>query len=391
MYNEQLATETLKLLNDRYPDHMHLYQLQSALPHFSAIANSEWLRVVDALAGEGKVTGKFLRSGDGLQDAAMLKITAQGRVSLNETLPEGRAGRMDPLLNIADRGQFDHDFPQLCDAATAQCPLSFIFVDIDHFKNVNDNYGHKTGDEVLKQVAVALVAGCKGKGTAYRIGGEEIGILLANHTLVEAEVLGEQLRAKVSIVRGKESPPAITVSIGVAAYPVPVEDPSTLYDAADRALYTAKKSGRNQVRTVPTNVVVNENIPLTRQSLSVYIRTDERVRRLDEEIARNSGQRFDPAEDASLYVCEKAQRLAVRSIGDLAELVRKYGDISQKLARCIVPTTDVPAGHSVSFVLDASAAQHGENALRAYFQSLRYTSTADEYVAELIETLALLS
>ena len=136
--------------------------------------------------------------------------------------------------------------------------------------------------------------------------------------------------------------------------------------------------------------MANESIPLTRQSLSVYIRIDERVRRFDEEIARSSGQQFDPAEDASLYVFEKAQRLAVRNIGDLAEFVRKYGDIGQKLARCIVPTTDVPAGHSVSFILDVSAAQHGENALRAYFRSLRYTSTAEEYV-ELIETLALLS
>jgi hypothetical protein len=120
------------------------------------------------------------------------------------------------------------------------------------------------------------------------------------------------------------------------------------------------------------------------------MRTDDRVRRLDEEIARSSGQAFTQIEDSSLHVFEKAQRLAVADVGALAELVRKYGDTAQKLARCIVPTTPVPAGHSLAFVLDVTAAQQGEQVLRAYFQSLRYTSTAEEYVRELLETLALL-
>jgi hypothetical protein len=74
----------------------------------------------------------------------------------------------------------------------------------------------------------------------------------------------------------------------------------------------------------------------------------------------------------------------------LRELVRRYGDTAQKLARCIVPTTPVPAGHSLTFVLDVTAAQQGEHVLRAYFQSLKYTSTTEGYIRELLETLALL-
>jgi hypothetical protein len=120
------------------------------------------------------------------------------------------------------------------------------------------------------------------------------------------------------------------------------------------------------------------------------MRTNERVRRLDEEIARSSGQLFIQTEDASLHVFEKSQHLGVASIGELAQLVQKYGDTALNLARCMVPTTPIPAGQSLTYVLDAIAAQKGEQALRAYFQSLRYTTTAEEYIRELMETLALL-
>jgi diguanylate cyclase (GGDEF)-like protein len=309
---------------------------------------------------------------------------------LLEAQPPSLDVRLDSLLNIPEKGIFEQDLVRVRDAASAEFPLSFLFVDIDHFKTVNDTYGHETGDEILKQVASALVAGCKQKGTVYRIGGEEIGILLPNYTLAEAEVLAERLRKQVSVVRNKQNPPAITVSIGVATFPEPVGEAGELYGAADRAMYAAKASGRNQVRTASTNTTAPKAVALTRQSLSVYMRTDDRMRRLDEEIARSSGQVFIQAEDASLHVFEKAQRLGVATVGELAELVRKYGDTAQNVARCMVPTTPVPAGQSLTFVLDVTTAQQGEHALRAYFQSLRYTTTAEEYIRDLLETLALL-
>jgi hypothetical protein len=111
---------------------------------------------------------------------------------------------------------------------------------------------------------------------------------------------------------------------------------------------------------------------------------------LDEQIALTSGQRLNPAEDASLYVFEKANCLQLHTIADLETLVRRLGDTSQKLSRCIVPTTPFGAGHSLSYVLDVAAAEKGEQELRSYFQALQYTSTAEGSIPELIQTLAML-
>jgi hypothetical protein len=91
-----------------------------------------------------------------------------------------------------------------------------------------------------------------------------------------------------------------------------------------------------------------------------------------------------------LHVFEKIHYLGVASIGELTRSVQKYGGTAQNLARCMVPTTPIPAGQSLTYVLDVMAAQKGEQALRTYFQSLRYTTTAEEYIRELMETLALL-
>jgi diguanylate cyclase (GGDEF)-like protein len=177
---------------------------------------------------------------------------------LLEAQPSSTAPRLDSLLNISDKGTFERDFAHVCEAASTDHPLSFLFVDIDHFKGVNDTYGHETGDQILKQVASVLVDGCLKKGTVYRVGGEEVGILLPNYSLPEAEVLAERLRKQVAAVRSKQDPPEITVSIGVATFPDPVSRVAELYGAADRAMYCAKMNGRNQVRAVPMNTTATK-------------------------------------------------------------------------------------------------------------------------------------
>jgi hypothetical protein len=131
-------------------------------------------------------------------------------------------------------------------------------------------------------------------------------------------------------------------------------------------------------------------IPLTPQSLSVYMRSDEHVRRLDEGIASHSVQPFTPAEDASLPVLEKAKQLGVSTINELQDLVRTHGDLGLKLARCMIPITPILSGQSLHYVLDIAAAQRGIETLRKYFGSLRYSTTAAEYADEFIETLNLL-
>lgn len=298
--------------------------------------------------------------------------------------------RLDPLLRIPDKGMFERFFEQAKHQASTELPLSFLFVDIDHFKSVNDTYGHEIGDDILKQVASVLVGVCGQKGTVYRIGGEEIGIMLPNHGSAEAEALAERMRRRISALRDPRNPPIVTVSIGVATFPENVSSGDELYGAADRAMYAAKANGRNQVLTATINRAAPKAIVMTRQTLSIFMRTNDRVRRLDEEIAKSSGQPFNQAEDASLHVFEKTQYLGVASIGELTQFVQKYGGTAQNLARCIVHTTPIPAGQSLTYILDVMAAQKGEQALRTYFQSLRYTTIAEEYIRELMETLALL-
>jgi len=390
MYDEHIATEVLRILDSRYPERLHLHGLKAALPGLQAIADQEWLRVIDALHGDGKITGKFLRSGvNELEDAAMLQITPTGRGSLQKEASQ-RQVQFDARLNIPGPGEFDHDLDAFGRVATIDRPLSVIVVDIDHFKNVNDTYGHEVGNEVLKQIAATLVAGCEGKATVYRYGGDEITILAENYSLPEASTLAERLRAQIAALRGVSNPPTVTASIGVATFPEPVSEAGAVFKNADDEAYRAKKSGRDRVCATAVGTKPRQAVPLTSHSLSVYMRTDERVKWLDEWIASNSGQQFKPAEDASLHVFEKAKYLRVNTIDDLAALVRQFADTSQKLSRCMVPTTPVLAGYSLNYVLDITAAQRGESELRSYFRSLRYTSTAEEGIPELIETLALL-
>src|SRR4029077_16841028 len=126
--------------------------------------------------------------------------------------------------------------------------LSLVMVDIDHFKAVNDDFGHQTGDEVLKQVAAALTAARRETDSVYRFGGEEFSVLLRETDAVGAAEVAERLRlgiprsvAQVNISR------EVTASLGVATVRDRIVSSEQLVAAADKALYQAKKRGRNRV------------------------------------------------------------------------------------------------------------------------------------------------
>ena len=107
-------------------------------------------------------------------------------------------------------------------------------------------------------------------------------------------------------------------------------------------------------------------------------------------IASACGQPLELADDASFHVFEKAKALEIITIEELADLVRRSGDVIRKMARCFVPTTPVPAGYSLSFALDIAAARRGHPALRAYFESLRLSNISGAYATEFLETLVLI-
>ena len=134
-------------------------------------------------------------------------------------------------------------------AARSELPLSAVLCDLDHFKQINDVYGHEKGDQALAAASTALRAALRESDLAGRYGGEEFLILLPDTPLDGAVVLAEKLRDEVAHVAVPGVDRAITASFGVASFPADTPDSDMLIRMADRALYAAKSLGRNCVVT----------------------------------------------------------------------------------------------------------------------------------------------
>jgi diguanylate cyclase len=158
----------------------------------------------------------------------------------------------DPLTSLANRKYFDTALDKYIGQSVASGePLALLLADIDHFKAFNDTYGHLTGDQVLRLVAMALKQNVKGQDIAARYGGEEFAIILPNTTLRSALTVADHVRRAVmtkELMKRStgEHLGRITVSMGVAALHKD-ESGQSLIERADNALYTAKRCGRNRV------------------------------------------------------------------------------------------------------------------------------------------------
>ena len=134
-----------------------------------------------------------------------------------------------------------------------QRPLSVLMLDVDHFKRINDSYGHETGDRVLRVLADACRAGLRQQDVIGRYGGEEFVAALPETSAVVAQDTAERLRRAVEdlAVNSPQGPVKVTISIGVATLNAGTSSISALINAADRALYEAKQNGRNRVVVSP--------------------------------------------------------------------------------------------------------------------------------------------
>jgi diguanylate cyclase (GGDEF)-like protein len=151
----------------------------------------------------------------------------------------------DALTGLANRRTFEQSLQQdLSRSARNGEPVSLLMIDIDHFKRLNDSFGHQAGDDVLRQVGAVLAAQCRRYDTAARYGGEEFAMILPGCDDHQAAVLGERVRQAIAEMT---TVTAVTASIGVATSTVHWADGATLIGAADQALYEAKRSGRNRV------------------------------------------------------------------------------------------------------------------------------------------------
>jgi diguanylate cyclase (GGDEF)-like protein len=162
---------------------------------------------------------------------------------------EARIDGKTGLLNAATWQREAHT--EVSRAVRTRTPLAVAMMDIDHFKAVNDTYGHLAGDAVLVGISAALRGLLRNYDIVGRFGGEEFAILLPHTTAAEARDIAERLRVRLAkvitpVADGTESVPLrITVSIGVAALEEARRDLDELLAAADSALYQAKQSGRN--------------------------------------------------------------------------------------------------------------------------------------------------
>jgi diguanylate cyclase (GGDEF)-like protein len=172
-----------------------------------------------------------------------------------------RLATRDSLTGLANRRLFDESLHR--EVARSQrlgTPLSLLVLDVDHFKQVNDTYGHQTGDGVLREVADALVANTKNFDVAARYGGDEFVVLLPGCSRDDALRVAERVRNSIARAVG-EAP--VTISAGIATVPDNANDAERLMAAADAALYDAKRTGRDRVTSSGRNREVVPPPPLS--------------------------------------------------------------------------------------------------------------------------------
>jgi len=168
----------------------------------------------------------------------------------------------DGLTGIANRRYFDTRLrEEMLKAKRYNLPLSVIMLDIDHFKNFNDTYGHLIGDEILKHLATLLKGNVRETDIVARYGGEEFAVICPDCDTDRAAALAERLRdivEKEEIHGSREYPSLhITISLGIGNLPEDASTEEALVKAADEALYHAKQHGRNRV-TVFRNISVRD-------------------------------------------------------------------------------------------------------------------------------------
>jgi two-component system cell cycle response regulator len=203
-----------------------------------------------------RISGRHpVRDGDKIQLGARSIL----RFSLHDELDASfqrellESALCDPLTQVYNRRFFlDRLESEFRFAARHAADLSVVMIDVDHFKQVNDTYGHVVGDAMLVEVANAVKPAVRAEDVFARYGGEEFVLLCRASGPAQTEIVAERIRqrvaeAQVESARGIVS---VTVSLGIASFPhLPVQEPVELLTAADAALYAAKNAGRNRVRS----------------------------------------------------------------------------------------------------------------------------------------------
>ena len=178
----------------------------------------------------------------------MLKLRVEEVEQLQAELRE--QALRDPLTGLYNRRYLSETLPrEIQRAGRKHERLSVIICDIDHFKNINDTYGHRGGDRFLGEVAQLIAKSGRSSDIACRYGGEEFLLVWPGATLEDAVRRADQIRQKCSelVIEHEGREIRATISFGVATYPEHGKEPEEIIVKADRALYLSKRGGRNRV------------------------------------------------------------------------------------------------------------------------------------------------
>ncbi|MCF6743629.1 diguanylate cyclase [Blastococcus sp. KM273128] len=239
-----------------------------------------WLDVRDAAVSDsrGRALGRIVVVRDVSEQQARQAAVEQLNSRLEEQVREIERLRAelaeeavrDPLTGLHNRRQLDRALAADRRVGAVDGELSVVVVDIDHFKAVNDRFGHAAGDDVLRAVAGVLRRTARDGDTVARMGGEEFVLVLPGVPLERAVERAEQIRRSCALLRHEVDGEMVSVSVsaGVATGPAGGVASDRLLEAADRALYTAKASGRDRVVAAPgRRVALPSPTPVRSQEL----------------------------------------------------------------------------------------------------------------------------
>jgi diguanylate cyclase (GGDEF)-like protein len=209
------------------------------------ISQGEVLGLLSVSVPQGPDTAVELAAATTLSEQLAIGIS---NINLREVLR--RQSTVDELTGLYNRRYFDETLRrELFRAERMRASLAVVMIDLDHFKRMNDTYGHEAGDVVLRTVGRCLREGVRRSDIACRYGGEELVLVLPECDAAAARTCAETLRKAISALdlhHGDTTLPQVTASFGIALWPAHGEDAQALVQSADRALYAAKHGGRNQ-------------------------------------------------------------------------------------------------------------------------------------------------
>jgi len=184
-------------------------------------------------------------------DLTELRVRIRSALRLDRLLQMlSERAHVDGLTGLFNRAHFDERWPEAVAVAHRRSqPLSLAMIDVDHFKSINDSFGHPAGDVVLHGISQEIQSLCRDTDIACRYGGEELALIMIGTPLDKAKVVCERIREQIGDLAWPRHPErAVTVSVGIAGStgPAPEISHESWLEIADKALYTSKQQGRNR-------------------------------------------------------------------------------------------------------------------------------------------------